>query len=110
MTDILTTLGSNISKFRKSCQIDLDNLANLAGVSLKELELIESGNLTDLKIIAVKLISEALDVSIEDLFLGNEPYSDVQSLVRLERLNEENKMLVNKFIDHCLEEQALETH
>ncbi len=82
MADILNALRANISKFRKSRQIDFDDFANSLGISLKELELIESGKLSDLKIIVVKQTSEALDVSIDDLFLGNEPYSDVQILVR----------------------------
>lgn len=99
------TLGKNIKRFREEREISQTALAENAGISRVQLGQIERNIKTNPGIQTVKRIAEILDVNIDDLFLGEEPKTDMQTLRRFERLNGENRKLAIKFIDFCLEEQ-----
>ncbi len=68
----LKILGKRIAKLRKQRGLNQENFADISGKMINTISNIERG-LSDPKITTLMSIAKALNISIEELFTGNEP-------------------------------------
>jgi predicted transcriptional regulator len=67
MAKRLPTIAKNIKKYRDKLGISQDKLSKMAGVTLHTIAKIETGSTPDPRIETLRKISNALDVSVDDL-------------------------------------------
>ena len=67
MSKDISTIATNIKKYRDKLGVSQDKLSKLAGVTLHNLTKIETGATTDPRIETLKKIAKGLDVSVDDL-------------------------------------------
>jgi len=67
MSKISSSLAKNIKKIRKIKEISQDKLSKLAGITFHTITKIESGATLDPRVVTVKKIADALEISIDEL-------------------------------------------
>ena len=71
MSKDISTIATNIKKYRDKLGVSQDKLSKLAGVTLHTLTKIETGATTDPRIETLKKIAMGLNVGVDDLINGH---------------------------------------
>jgi len=67
MSKDISTIATNIKKYRDKLGVSQDKLSKLAGVTVHTLTKIKTGATTDPRIETLKKIAKGLNVSVDDL-------------------------------------------
>lgn len=78
-TQMLKTLGRRIAKLRKQKGMSQEDFADTSGKMINTISNIERG-LSDPKVTTLMSISQALNISIEELFSENKPQQSTEEL------------------------------
>lgn len=78
-TQILKGLGKRIAYLRKQKGMNQEEFANISGKMINTISNIERG-LSDPKVTTLMSISQALNISIEELFSENKPQQSTEEL------------------------------
>ena len=92
-------IGDNLSRIRRSMELNQKELENLSGISRSQISRIESGDQKNPGIETLVALSTALGVSLEELVFGEQNPREAEYLLKsVEELDDDDKRFAKQFL------------